>query len=199
MPFRSDIDWTAIRRDHELARETEKSIALRHGIAYSAYRRHRDREGWTRDLQPAVAKATDAALIKAAGDRADRRHAKAALKQAIGEAEQGAGQRAAEASLREANRDVMAVQAAAAENVTVITRHRDFSADLFTLAQGIGIELTDHSTLDLPARITCLDRLARTVATIVTIERQAHGLDANAAPATPYEQALRELRLAQTP
>lgn len=216
MAFRSDIDWAAIRRDHELGREAEKAIALRHGIAYSAYRRHRDDEGWTRDLQPAVVKATEAALILAAGARAKaKQHTAAAAIKAAGES---MAKQQADAKLEEANRDVVAVQAAAAENVTVITRHRNFAVDLFALAQGMGIELVECSkaalnvdqllqvavhaqaptlvleqlrdAISLTRRLSNLDRLARTVTNIVNIERQAHGLDTSQIPPNAYEAAL---------
>lgn len=219
MGRRSNIDWTAIRREHELGHESEKKIAERHGVSYSTYRMHRDEEGWQRDMSDAVRLATQAKLLQRAADRSQAARLATQAKQLQRAPEKDA----AKASVRRelANVEHAAIDAAAAENVSVITRHRNVASELMRMAQGMGIELVEVSkgalnvdallkmaagveaptllldqfrdAVSLSRRLQTLEKLARTVSIIVNVERQAHGLDSSQTPPNAYEQALREL------
>lgn len=63
---RRRVDWDAVERDYRTSQMTLRELGEKHGCDHAAIARKAKREGWERDLTPAVRQATNAKLIEAA-------------------------------------------------------------------------------------------------------------------------------------
>ena len=193
-----EIDWNPIEADYRIGKLAVKAIALKHGVSYSGLRHKAAEAGWTQDLTTVVQAATRAKLTEQARERATKAAApkpepKPAAKPAKS-AKRGAqvAAKLTDDQLVEhsASEDVAvitgAIDAAVAENVKVINRHRGMADSLMRLVGSLADEvkaLTDED--DNPARkaatlgdrVDAVRKLSQTVATVVDVERKAHNLD----------------------
>ena len=174
MGRRNDIDWDAIRRDYRLGSTTDAELCRRYGVSKSALRKQRIKGEWTHDLREEVRHATQAALLTGR-----------------------------EPSITSKDVDGIAVNIAAQENVKIIKRHREVADKLMSLAENLHLEidaltgkpvqlkaLVDavvqgqpdayrslQDVLTVHQRIASLGKLASSVATIISTEREAHNLN----------------------
>lgn len=65
-PARRRVDWDAVERDYRATQMTLRELGEKHGADSGAIARKAKKDGWSRDLTPAVRQATNAALIEAA-------------------------------------------------------------------------------------------------------------------------------------
>lgn len=200
MGRRNDIDWDAVKRDYRLGTLTDTELCLEHGISEAGLRARKKKEGWTRDLSGDVRHATQTALLTGSLPR---------------EAAGATGGRGSKGSL-----DQLAVQGAVASNVRVIKRHRDAADALMGLAESMRREVAALTgkpvdldklveavreqdpnaardlrfVLSIHQRIGSLDKLSKSLATVVATERVAHGLDDKQAGDRPFEELLAKVR-----
>lgn len=199
MGRRNDIDWDAVKRDYRLGRLTDAELCLKHGVSEAGLRPHKKQEGWTRDLSGDVRHATQTALLTGS----------------LPSETAGIARKSGKASL-----DELAVQGAVASNVRIIKRHRDAADSLMGLAEsmrrevaaltGKPVELDKlvqavreqdpfaardlRQVLSIHQRISSLDKLTKSLATVVATERVAHGLDDKQAGDRPFEELLARVR-----
>jgi hypothetical protein len=188
MPKR--IDWTPIEADVRIGKLSLEHIAKKHAVSYSGLRMQIKQRGWTPDLTPAVQAATRAELAQQATRRAR-------LQQDQEHTDQH-GAQVQQAARAEVKVITSAIDAAVAENVAIINRHRSMSDALMRLVGSLADEvkvLTDTAddpelkSKTLGERVDAVRKLSQTVATVVDVERKAHSLDTQA----PAEDKLTEL------
>lgn len=191
MGNRTDIDWDAVHRDYRLGTLTDVELFRKHGISEAGFRARKKAGGWTKDLSGDVRHATQTALLTGT------------LPPKLGK-----------------GLDALAVGDAVATNVRVIKRHRDAADALMGLAESMRKEVAaltgkpvqldklveavraqDPTTarelrqvLSVHQRIGSLDKLAKSLATVVATERVAHGLDDKQAGESPFEELLAKVR-----
>jgi hypothetical protein len=66
---RRKVDWEAVERDYRASQLTLRELGEKHGADPAAISRMAKKHGWSRDLMPAVRKATELGLIKATVER----------------------------------------------------------------------------------------------------------------------------------
>jgi hypothetical protein len=162
------IDWDPVEVDVRLGKLDKTAIAEKHCVSYSGLRAKIKQYGWESDLTPVIQAATRAELTKQARMRvATDEVVVSSTKAKVQLITQG-------------------IDAAVAENVDVINRHRRMADALMRLASDLTQTLivlnqsTDtevKKTLTLIDRVTAVRQLAQAVNIIVGIERQAHNLD----------------------
>ena len=180
-----DIDWSPIEADYRIGKMSVKAIAAKHGVAYSGVRRRAEEHGWTQDLTPVVQAATRAELTKQAQQRA-------AKPKPDPKPEQPATEKPSDASVvadamgKEVRVITSAIDAAVAENVHVINRHRKTADSLMRLVELLAEEVNtltngnnhpERGEITLGDRVDAVRKLSQTVATVVDVERRAHNLD----------------------
>ncbi len=156
---KTQVDWAAVERDYRAGSLSNVQIAATHGCVESAIRWHAKRSGWTKDLSGAVRQATEARLL-----RADLRQPNA-------------------------REDAQIVAEASETRASVVLTHRRDIAQLNALRLRLARKLAalvENDALvsleELSDAQDVLESMARTVARLVPLERQAFGLAANAEP-----------------
>ena len=192
MPRRNDIDWDAVHRDYRLGTLTDSELFRKHGISEAGFRARRKKEGWTKDLSGDVRHATQTALLTGT----------------------------LPAATPGKSLDALAVADAVSTNVRIIKRHRDAADALMGLAESMRKEVAAlagkpvvleqlvaavhgqdpnaarelRQVLSVHQRIGSLDKLAKSLATVVATERVAHGLDDKQAGDSPFADLLAKVR-----
>jgi hypothetical protein len=190
-PATAKVDWEAVERDFRATQMTLRELAAKHGCSHVAIANKGKRMGWSRDLGPAVRKATTAALIHEA------------ISKEVNAAEQGVN---------------TTVRAMAEVNKQVILGHRKDITKLRNLAAGLMNELADtalttdeqgelasllaaradgekptlaqqqraqalvRKSMNITGRIASVKALAETFTRLQLMERTAFGLDDNEKP-----------------
>ena len=159
---RRTIDWMPIEVEVRLGKMTRAAIAEKFQVSYSRLRKKCEEEGWEADLTPVVQAATRAELTRQARQRVEGDVA------------------------NQVDAITSGIDAAVAENVKIINRHRAMSGALLDLVDGLGTEIkaltasadTDvKKALSIGDRVDAVRKLSQTVATVVQVERQAYSLD----------------------
>jgi len=156
MTTKPRTDWEAVEREYRAGALSIREIARQHGVTDGAIRKRAKTEQWDRDLSGQVRETVRSRLVRTEVRTPNAREA---------------------------------VDAAAARGVEVVLRHRRDIARL----DGLKAILTDKAeallsdpgkpvTLeDLGDAAQAVESLGRTQARLVTLERQAFGLDEQAA------------------
>lgn len=63
---RKRVDWEAVERDYRASQMTLREMGDKHGCTHGAIAQKAKKDGWSRDLTPAIQQATNAKLIEAA-------------------------------------------------------------------------------------------------------------------------------------
>lgn len=178
------IDWEAVERDYRIGQLTVGEIVTKHGMSKSTLMARVAKEGWERDLSDAVKVATKAGIVQAT------------INELTAAAIEKKTERAAEVISS-------GVDVAAAANVQVVMGHRRDLARLKSVSLKMLNELesatdavpalheltamvAENSPEALPAlgkfvslagRVATSEKLTAAFNRIVTMERQAFGLD----------------------
>lgn len=180
--MRKQIDWTQIERKYRAGILSLRTIASEHGVTEGAVRKRANKEGWDRDLAAKIKQRAEALVRKA----------EAEVRNVVKN----------QACVLEANE--IAVNAQAMANV--IMGHKSgasrMSATIFALLEEIELEGSNKELLEklvglmvkndeldgkrmelvmkaisLPSRVISAERLVNAYAKLVTIQRQAYGID----------------------
>lgn len=175
-----EVDWEGVEREYRIGQLTVAQIAEKYGVSRRQVDRRAKSEEWTRDLSESVKAATKAKVIS----------------EAVKQAQEGA-----DASVA---KDFSEVDLAANVNASLIMRHQKRAAAISDALDSMVSELQDASAnpqaleqlvlavgqedplaaagiakaMSLPSRISIAKAASETLSKLVTIERQAFGLDA---------------------
>jgi hypothetical protein len=166
---RQRVDWDAVERDYRATQMTLRELETKHGISNSRIAQKAKAHGWSRDLLPAIKRATDAKLIEAAVSSELRKQS------------------------TQATQDLSNTVLIAAEvNTQVILSHRTRLAALHA-----DVETAKHKLMQLgdevadireaAAFVQAVGNLASATKTLIEQERKAFGLDED--PAKQAAQA----------
>ena len=154
-PPRKRADWDAIHRDYRTGKFTLRELKAKHGADNGLISRKAKAEGWTQDLSAVIRQETNARLAEALVD----------------------------SQVIESHQKVIRViDAAAAENVSIITGHRTRLLEL-----AIAVDKAKDCVLLLGASVTCIreaavfmqavGNLAAATKVLIEMERRTHNLD----------------------
>lgn len=150
---RKHIDWEAIEVEYRAGQMSVIEIARQHGISHTAINKRAKANGWVRDLSAKVRQAAEAKLVSS---------------------------EVSGINVRET------VDAAARRVVEVVTSHRRDLAQLHGLKRILAARLAGHLNGETPegpfmgdkeSPADVLEKLARTTARLIPLERQAFSLD----------------------
>lgn len=156
---RPKIDWEKIEVDYRAGLLSVHEVARQHKISHTLINRKAKAKEWKRDLAARVRKAVSARLVS--GD---------VPKSVAGPT------------------DEQVVETAAAKTVEVIKLHQATAARAQRVVSSLFEELCSPSMASLKDKATTANNLSNALRTLVTVERQAHGLD-GAAGGQPDEPA----------
>lgn len=155
-------DWEAIEREYRAGQLSIREIARGHGISETAIRKKAKAGGWKRALADKVRQEVRERLVRGDGSQ--------------------------ESSQDRRAKDDDAVRTAAERGVSVVTSHRRDLEQLHGLKRVLATRLSAHlhgEPLDGPClgeKETpgdLLEKLARTTARLIPLERQAYSLDSS--------------------
>ena len=149
------VDWDAVERDYRVTQLTLRELAAKHGCTHGAVAQQAKKRGWTRDLTPAVRRATNAKLVQATLDAAvnDSAHELSS-----------------------------AVMAAAEVNTRVVMAHRKRLGELHELVELAKAKLEQAGEMLVDVReaatfVQATGNLAAATTRLIDAERKAFGLD----------------------
>lgn len=182
-------DWARIEAEYRTGRWTVREIGKRNGISHVSIIAKAKKMGWVQDIGEKVEHARKAKLAEQA----------AAETKIVDTVEAVATQQASIVSEHKQS----AVTARAVVNkllaeVDFTTEHRDLfreavAAGGFEGFDKLNIQQALHKVVGLGGRSTALMRIVNSLATVVEIERKAHGIE-DAPPAEEsYEDRLKKL------
>jgi len=150
------IDWKKIEGDYRAGLLSLRQIAGEAGITEGAIRKRARRDGWHRDLGPAIIQRSDAELVLLTAAKEDR-------------------ERQSERQIIEANADVVTL---------VRMAHRKDLANLKTIVNELVTQLkTDKESASLGERTRIAKDLTATLGLLIDKERTAYGIDKMASEA----------------
>jgi hypothetical protein len=169
---RARVDWDAVERDYRTGKFTLRELGEKHGCTHGAVVKMVKKHGWTQDLTKAVRAATNARLIQEAVSNEVAKGTQAVTN---------------------------AVLAAAEVNARVIRRHQERAAKVhgdleLATAKVLAMAETVADVREAGALMSAIEAGARTLKTLVEIERKAHGLDAKEGEDAPDEDDADRLR-----
>lgn len=166
---RKIVDWEAVERDYRTGIKTLRAMAQEHGITHGAINKKAQKEGWERDLSERIALRAAELVSRAAVS--------------------------AEVSKARVDTDKAVVEANAEMQKGIILMHRSDLKKLRDRANKYEAELND-CTDELGKRVSILRQLADTQKSIIGLERQAFGIDAdkNNSNGSSIEDVLAEIR-----
>lgn len=189
-----EIDWDAVERDYRAGVLSNREIAAMHGCSESGVRKKAKDGLWERDLKARVVSRTERKTLKAEALEALSASAAAANEAAASDEE--IVERAAEMRARMVlshRRSAQKARNQVAElwgELDALTA--EASATLRVLAQDDPVKLyklTSDRVDQLVDRSTIAQRLSNALSTLVTVERQAIGLDKTARGAKDDDDA----------
>lgn len=160
VPAQPKADWEAIEREYRAGQLSVREIARQHDVTEGAIRKKAKETGWSRPLAGKVREAVSEKLLRADGTQ-----------------EGTQAQRADDDAI---------VDAAARRVVEVVTSHRRDLAQLHGLKRILAGRLAAHLHGEMPdgpfmgdkeSPADVLEKLARTTARLIPLERQAFSLD----------------------
>lgn len=193
------IDWEAVERDYRTGQMSVAAVCESHGVSKSTLLARAKKEGWERDMTEAVKVATKAKLVR----ETIRQH-QAVVRTETRAKVQERKDELVEERIEEAAESLAAgVDIAAAANVQVVMSHRrdlsrlktlsfkmlgeleqatDNVPELHALQAMVAEELPEalsalNRFVSLANRVGTVEKLTNSFTRIVTLERQAFGLD----------------------
>lgn len=167
------INWPAIEIDYRAGVKSLRVLAAEYGISHGAINKRARRDGWSRDLSARIAERTRELVSRAAVS-----------------AEDTAVSRAAEKAVVEANATLQA---------TVILAHRNAIETARALVVSMLNELEQlaeagegREKVPLASRAATVDKLAGALARLVSLEREAFGLNRGEVAPDPIDEMSRE-------
>lgn len=181
-PVRRRADWEAIERDYRMGVRAVTAIAQEHGITEGAVRKRAKRDGWVRDLNAKVrAKADD--LVRKAEVRAQVRE-----DQRLTENRQIEVEANIQKEVRLAQRaDIQRGRRLCLKLLTELEQQTDQVPELGELGEILRRpddkgqdKLNDiyQAVISLPERTKTMKALAEALRILVSMEREAFGIDA---------------------
>jgi len=176
-------NWEAIERDYRVGVRAVTAIAQEHGITEGAIRKRAKRDGWVRDLNAKVrAKADD--LVRKAEVRAQVRE-----DQRLTESRQIEVEANIQKGVRLAQRaDIKRSRALCMRLLTELEKQTDQVPELHELGEILRRQddkgqdkLNDiyQAVISLPERTKTMKALAEALRILVSLEREAFGIDAH--------------------
>lgn len=180
---KSSPNWEAIERDYRVGVRAVTAIAQEHGITEGAIRKRAKRDGWVRDLNAKVrAKADD--LVRKAEVRAQVRE-----DQRLTESRQIEVEANIQKGVRLAQRaDIKRSRALCMRLLTELEKQTDQVPELQELGEILRCpddkgqdKLNDiyQAVISLPERTKTMKALAEALRILVSLEREAFGIDAH--------------------
>jgi hypothetical protein len=157
MGRRSDIDWEAIERDYRIGQLSLRQIAAKHEVAVSSIVKRQKNEKWSRDLSAQVRVQTKAELIRLAAEKAH------------------------ENATQSVHSDALSVQAAAHNNVEIISGHRRDIQKEAERTRKLAEKIDTLMDKTVEAKEVALlasthESLVRSRARLIGLEREAYGI-----------------------
>lgn len=181
-------DWDLIERDYRAGIKPLRQIAEEHGISHPAIAKRAKRDDWSRDLAAKIAARAEELVTKAAVTKVVTAETLATEKEIV-EANATAIVQVRIGHRKDINRGrtlVMSLleeleQQAGAENVALLQEMGELLRRNDDKGQD---KLNDlyQKVISLPGRAKTMKDLGDSLRTLVTLERQAFGLDTEAAP-----------------
>lgn len=174
-------NWEAIERDFRIGVRAVTAIASEHGITEGAIRKRAKRDGWVRDLNAKVrAKADD--LVRKAEVRAQVRK-----DQRLTESRQIEVEASIQKDVRLAQRkDIQRSRKLCLKLLVELERQTDQVPDLHRLGELMGdpegqgkLGQIYQAVISLPERTKTMKALAEALRILVSLEREAFGIDAH--------------------
>jgi len=173
---RGKVDWEAVRKDYCAGIKTDRQIGSEQMVSHTAIQRRAKKEGWTRDLAERIRKKADTEVAK----KAVAKEIALATEKEVVEANA-----AIQVQVRLSHRtDIQRYRVICnklAEELELGTDGAEFLEQLAEL-----ITADDRSTqryqammkaISLPSRVGSMEKLATTLKTLITLEREAFGID----------------------
>lgn len=183
---RQSFDWERIEYDYRAGLLSIREIASQHGITHGAINKRAKKEGWERDLKAKIKAKADSLVSKQLVST------EVSTKRADTEREIIASNAEVIASVRMAHRGDISrsrrLTNKLLDELEALTDNRELYDELGELLHNPDDRGTDrlndiyHKVISLPGRTKAMKELADTLKVLVTIERQAYGLDDNAVP-----------------
>lgn len=177
------VNWAGIEPHYRAGIRSIKAISAEFGVSRAAIDKHARKHGWTRDLLPSIKAKSDQQVARAAVAPAGCSPAATFSDQAIVDA--GADQLTLvrlshRADIAKARRLCQSLLA----EVDVIQDRPELFAMVFDALDGaditetVNLERLARVVSDLPTRVKVLKDLAEAVGRLVSLEREAFGLNA---------------------
>lgn len=187
---RQSTDWERIEHDYRAGLLSVREIASQHGVSHTAINKRAKKEGWDRDLKAKIKAKADALVSRREVSK------EVSTKQAETEREIIESNAEAIANVRMAHRgDIRRSRGLVnklldeLESVTDNVSLFEDLGEMMAQPDGNGVDkLNDlyHKVISLPTRSKTMKDLADTLKSLITIERQAYGLDDSSdAPPVP--------------
>ena len=176
-------DWEKIEADYRAGIKTLRQIAGEHGVTHGAINKRAKRDGWSRDLSAKIAAKADELVSKSAVSTPVSSEARIAERELIDANAQAIvsvrlshrkdiqrSRRIAMALLEELEQQAGGEQVAMLEQLGELLRSEDDKGQ---------DKLNDlyHKVISLPGRAKTMKDLGESLRVLVTLERQAFGLD----------------------
>lgn len=191
------IDWRAVEKDYRAGIKSLRVIAGEHGGTEGAVRKRAKRDGWERDLAPKIkAKADD--LVRKATVRSVVRTENAVSERVLVEVNAQV-QTDIILSHRTDIQRTRKLTMTLLEELEIATADNELLRDLATLMYSPdknGVDkLNDlyHKIIAMPGRVDSMKKIADTLKTLIALEREAFGLDADKKELSGPESFLKSL------
>jgi hypothetical protein len=183
-PTTRATDWERVEADYRAGVLSQREMASAHGISHTAIQKRAKRDGWTRDLAAKIQAKADALVAKqaVASQVATETPATVATERLIVEAnaEAIAGVRLSHrADIRRARGLALKMLG----ELEAITGEETIIDELRELLEqrdpdsGVALDIAVAKVVNLPSRITSGKALSDMLKTLVTLEREAWGLE----------------------
>lgn len=169
-------DWEAIARDYRAGTLSIRAIAKKHGITDKAIRNKAEAEGWKRNLADRIRQETQSALVRIAEGGEDEAIVKDAVQEnvAIIKTHQkriGKGAEVLERLLHELEADTLKMD-----------EIEQFIEDETANDENGKRRAAMLKAVSLGNRAQTIQSLTNSMKTLIALQRQAHGIDANPEP-----------------
>lgn len=156
---RKPTDWDAVERDYRTTQLTLRELGEKHGITNSRIAQKSKALGWSRDLLPAIRKATDALLIQAEVSKELSKQSKQAT-QSISETVITAADIKAAVVMRHRSR------------LEALTKDADAARSKLMQMLGSAVDIKEAGSL-----VSAVESAVRTEKILIEQERKSHRLD----------------------
>ncbi|UIF90867.1 hypothetical protein [Cupriavidus sp. UYPR2.512] len=201
-----DIDWDAIYKDYRPNVKSVRQIAKEHGISHTAIQKYAEANHWQRDLAKKTNEraadllardivATEVARLPRGGKSATERASEEEIVQG--------GAEVKVAVQREHRKDIGRLRRIAntiADELEALTESKEEyerAAEMLAAGDEVGTAKALQRAISLPSRVSSLESMSRTQATLIKLEREAFGIDAKDKEESPLEKLLREVSLSE--